>query len=422
MKFLEETFVPMAAKVGSQKHLASIRDAFTSIMPLTIAGAIGVLLLCIGGLFDTTGLNMPGVMNGYNNFIASTKLNGVFSALNNGTLNFMAILLASGLSRNLVKANGGDEVAGAAIGMAGYVCGMGGIGDATAGLFGSQGLFVAMIMSIVIGEIFPRLSNNPKLKITMPDGVPPAVAKAFSSLIPAILTMIIVACIYTYLEALTGMNVWALVNKYLSAPLAGLSQSVGMVIVMYFMIDFLWIFGLHGANIVGSVTTPILTPLALENTALFAAGQEPKNTVVGGLTSGFVFFGGSGATIGCLVAIFLFSKSKAARTIATLATAPGLFEINEPLTFGLPIVLNMVLAIPFVLGPIVLGVLTYFIMEAGLIRRPCIDAPWVTPPIICGFLCTGGDFKAVIWNVIEIVGLSALWTPFVLMNDRVSGE
>jgi PTS system, lactose/cellobiose family IIC component len=253
----------------------------------------------------------------------------------------------------------------------------------------------------------------------MPDGVPPAVSKSFSSMIPAIIVMLVVAAIYGYAEKFTGMNVWQIVTKFLSTPLQGLSQNVIMVIVMYFMIDLLWIFGLHGANIVGSVTTPILTPLSNANVNRFANGEEPLNTVVGGLQSGFAFLGGSGATLGCIIAIFIFSKSKASKTIAQLALAPGLFEINEPLTFGLPIVMNMVLAIPFIIGPIVLGVVTFYLMESGIIRRPCIEAPWVTPPVLIGFLCTGGDIKGAIWNVVEIVLLTVLWTPFIIMNDKV---
>ena len=202
-------------------------------------------------------------------------------------------------------------------------------------------------------------------------------------------------------------------------PLSSLTQGIGMIIVAYFMIGLLWTFGLHGANIVGSVTQPILTPLSLENVALYAAGKEPKWTVCGGEQAAFAFLGGSGATLGAIIAIFLFSKSKASKSIATLATPPGIFEINEPLVFGLPIVMNVVYMFPFIFGPVILGVITYYLMEMGIIRRCCISAPWVTPPILIGFLATGGDIKGAIWNVIELGLLTALWTPFIIMNDKL---
>ena len=84
--------------------------------------------------------------------------------------------------------------------------------------------------------------------------------------------------------------------------------------------------------------------------------------------------------------------------------------------------MNVIYAIPFILGPIIMGVITYFLMESGIIRRPCIQAPWVTPPILIGFLCTGGDIKGAIWNAIEIVLLTILWTPFVMMSDKVEAK
>ena len=419
MKFLEEKFVPLAAAIGSQKHLACIRDSFTTMMPLTIAGAVGVLFACIGSLFDVTGLNMPAVMNGYNNFIASTGLQTVFGAMNAGTISMIAIIISGLLSYNLCAANGVEGSVGFAIGVACYLaC----LPEVSGTYFGAQGLFVAMISSLIVGTIFPKMALNPKLQITMPDGVPPAVAKAFSSLIPAIITLVIMCCGYTYLAKFTGMDAWTLVKTFISTPLSGLTQGVGMIIVCYFMIGLLWTFGLHGANIVGSVTQPILTPLSLENVALFAAGKEPKWTVNGGEQAAFAFLGGSGATLGAIIAIFLFSKSKASKSIATLATPPGIFEINEPLVFGLPIVMNVVYMFPFIFGPVILGIISYYLMELGMVRRCCISAPWVTPPILIGFLATGGDIRGAIWNVVAIALLTALWTPFIMMADKLEAD
>ncbi|MCF0113977.1 MAG: PTS sugar transporter subunit IIC, partial [Erysipelotrichaceae bacterium] len=347
MKFLEEKFVPLAAKIGSQKHLACIRDSFMVVMPLTIAGAIGVLLLCIGGLFAESGLNMPAVEAGYSNFIASTGLSGVFSALNTGTINLMAIFISGLLSGKLAELNGADKESVFPVGIAAYMCGtaLNADGAMDTGLFGASGLFVAMMMSLLVGTVYPIFSKNEKLQIKMPDGVPPAVAKTFSNLIPAIFTMLICAAIYAYIWKFTGQTVWDIINTILGKPLTGMAQSVLFIIVDYFMIDLLWMFGLHGANIMGSVTTPILSPLGIENMNLFANKQEPVHIFCGGFGSGYVVLGGSGATIGALVAIFLFSKSKATRTIGNLALAPGIFEINEPLTCGLPIVMNVVVAI-----------------------------------------------------------------------------
>lgn len=434
MKFLEEKFVPIAAKIGSQKHLVAIRDGFVVVMPATIAGAIAVLVNNIHLLFGETGLNMPAIGDGFKSFIDSTGISAVCNMVNNGSINMMAILVAPMIAMNLAKANNGDEKATAIVTLAAYIAPMAVTSDAAGAigakgtaylsqtLFKADGLFVAMICALFIGEIFPRLSKLDALKITMPDGVPPAVSNTFSSLVPAMIGVFVWPIICNIVLSVSGDSMWVLINNIVGAPLKSISQSVFTLILIYFMIDFLWIFGLHGANVVGSITTPVLTPLSLENVETFAAGGEPQNTVVGEVQSGFAFLGGSGATIGLIIAIFIFSKSKAARTVASISVAPGIFEINEPLTFGLPIVMNVVYAIPFILGPIILGTITYFLMEGGMLRRPCIQAPWVTPPILIGFLCTGGDIRGAIWNVIEIVILVVLWTPFVMMNDRIEAR
>lgn len=435
MKFLEEKFVPIAAKIGSQKHLVAIRDGFVVVMPATIAGAIAVLINNIHLLFGETGLNMPAIGDGWKSFIDGTGISAVANMVNNGTINMMAILVAPVIAFNLAKANDGNPSATSVVTLAAYVAPMAWFTDATNALgagekaqflnvtqFKADGLFVAMICALFIGEIFPRLSKMKALKITMPDGVPPAVANTFSSLVPAMIAVFAWPVICNIVLSLSGESIWVLINNFVGAPLKSISQSVFTLVLIYFMIDFLWIFGLHGANVVGSITTPVLTPLSLENVETFAAGGQPQNTVVGELQSGFAFLGGSGATIGLIIAIFIFSKSKAARTVASISVAPGIFEINEPLTFGLPIVMNVVYAIPFILGPIILGVITYFLMEGGMLRRPCIQAPWVTPPILIGFLCTGGDIRGAIWNAVEIVILTVLWTPFVMINDRIEAR
>lgn len=450
MKFLEEKFVPIAAKIGTQKHLLAIRDSFVIMMPLTIAGSLSVLFNNIGGIFAENGLNMPAVQQGYTNFLTSTHLNVVFNGIHRASLGVMTILFLACLGYNLGKLGGvKNPMANAAItisaylglspnvtySIAEYVTGaaketvtlaepiQGSVsGTVAAGQLAAQGLFVAMIVGIAVGEIFPRLARADKLKISMPDGVPPAVADSFSSLIPAMITLFVIVATGSYIKIFSGQDVWQLVTKFVSAPLTTVADNVITVIIVFFLIDLLWVFGLHGAQIIGSITTPVLTPMNQKNIELFANGEEPIYTYTSGLHAGFTFLGGSGATIGLIIAIFLFSKSKAARTVAQISIAPGIFEINEPLTFGLPIVMNPIYAIPFIVGPIILAVSTYFLMEAGFVRRGCIDTPWVTPPILIGFLCTGGDFRGAIWNVIEIVILVVIWSPFVMMNDKLEAK
>ena len=444
MKFLEEKFVPLAARVGSQRHLVAIRDAFVVIMPVTIVGAVAVLINNIQGIFSKNGLNVVAIQEGYTNFITSTGIKDVMTAVNKGSINMMAILLVVTLGYQMAKGLNGDGIATSVVGLTCYL----GLAPAvqtltnnytwadkapnvevltadvaTGGLaankLDSNGMFVGMILTIVVAEIFVRLSRNDKLKITLPDGVPPAVAGSFTVLIPAIITVILVVAVGIYIEKFSGMNLWVIIQKFVSAPLNSVADSLGTAILIEFLIAFLWVFGLHGANIVNSVTTPILTPMLLENTAAFEAGKTGKEipNVIAGMNC-FTRVGGSGSTFGLIIAVLIFSKVQAERTVIGISVAPGLFEINEPITFGVPIVMNPVYMLPFIIGPTVLGAVSYILMDLGIIERVVLSAPWVTPPILFPFLATGGGIKAAVWAAIEIVLLVLLWTPFVMISNK----
>ncbi|WP_041140081.1 PTS sugar transporter subunit IIC [Beduini massiliensis] len=445
MKFLEEKFVPFAARIGSQRHLVAIRDAFVVIMPVTIVGAVAVLINNIQGVFAENGLNVMSIYNGYTNFINSTGISDVMSAVNKGSINMMAVLLVVTLGYQMAKGLNGDGIATSVVSLTCYLglapavqtlnnsyswaenaknvevltddIASGGIAGAK---LDSNGMFVGMLLTIVVAEIFIRLSKNDKLKITLPDGVPPAVAGSFTVLVPAILSVILIVAAGTYIERISGMNLWTIIQKFVSAPLNSVADTLGTAVLVSFLTHILWVFGLHGANLVGAVTTPIFTPMLVQNTAAFENHQAIPNVVPG--VDLFTKMGGSGATLGLLIASLLFSKVQAERTVISISIAPGLFEINEPIIFGLPIVMNPIYMLPFIVGPVVLSITTYLLMDFNIIERGCLSIPWVTPPLLSGFLVTGGGFRATIYQAIGIVFLVLLWTPFVLMSNKQNAD
>ncbi len=445
MKFLEEKFVPFAAKIGSQRHLVAIRDAFVVIMPLTIVGALAVLINNIQGIFAENGLNIVVIQEGYTNFITSTGIKNVMTAVNKGSINMMAILLVAALGYTMARGLEGDGIATSIVSLTCYLGLVPAVqtlsttyptsladgtklqnievttstiasGGIAANKLDSNGMFVAMILTIIVSEIFIRLSRNDKLKITLPDGVPPAVAGSFTVLIPAILTVILVVGIGTYIEKITGMDLWVIITKFVSAPLTNVADTLPTALLNYFLITLLWTFGLHGSNIVGAVTSPIFTPMTLENTACYEAGKPIPN-IINGLYP-FVSLGGSGSTLGLILAGLLFSKVQSERTVINISVAPGIFGINEPLTFGIPIVMNPIYMIPFIVGPVLLTLFTYLLMQFNIIGRYCLNVPWVSPPVLYAFLATGGSFSAAIWNVIEIIFVTIVWTPFVMISNK----
>ena len=445
MKFLEEKFVPFAAKLGSQRHLVAIRDAFVVIMPVTIVGALAVLINNIQGVFAENGLNIMSIYNGYSNFLKTTGIGDVMTAVNKGSINMMAVLLVAALGYQMAAGMDGDGIATSIVSLTCYLglapavqtlttsyatsaadgssldsievatstIASGGIAGAK---LDSNGMFVGMLLTIAVSEIFVRLSRNDKLKITLPDGVPPAVAGSFTVLIPAIFTVIIVVAAGIYVDKLTGMNIWDIIQKFVSAPLNSVADTLGTAILVEVLVHVLWVFGLHGANIVGAVTTPIFTPMGIENTAAFE-NHEPIPNIVSSVAM-FARLGGSGATLGLIIAVLLFSKVQSERTVISISVAPGLFEINEPITFGMPIVMNPTYMLPFIVGPTLLAVLTYICMQTNIIERGCLSIPWVTPPVLTGFLVTGGGFRAAIFQVVTIILDTILWVPFVMMSNK----
>ena len=444
MKFLEEKFVPLAARIGSQRHLVAIRDAFVVIMPVTIVGAIAVLINNIQGVFAENGLDIVSIQEGYTNFIKTSGIQDVMTAVNKGSINMMAILLVVTLGYQMAKGLNGDGIATSVVALTCYLGLAPAVqtlansyswadkatnvdvltadvasGGLAANKLDSNGMFVGMILTIIVAEIFVRLSRNDKLKITLPDGVPPAVAGSFTVLIPAIITVILVVAVGTYIDRFSGMNLWVIIQKFVSAPLNSVADTLGTVILVYFLINLLWVFGLHGANIVGSVTTPIFTPMLLENTAAYEAGKTGADlpNIAHGMQA-FAVIGGSGSTLGLIIAVLIFGKVQAERTVIGISIAPGLFEINEPITFGVPIVMNPIYMLPFIAGPVILAALTYILMDLNIIERVSLTAPWVTPPILFAFLATGGGIKAAIYNAIEIVLLTLLWMPFVMVSNK----
>jgi PTS system cellobiose-specific IIC component len=208
-------------------------------------------------------------------------------------------------------------------------------------------------------------------------------------------------------------------------------------LVVCLLIMLLWWFGIHGSNVLSAVTTPFLTTSYAANNALYGAGITPTvgaSGVVNGVKYTYsiicnpfqsAFFGptGAGITGGLIIAIMLFSKRDDYRAIAKLAIPCGIFNINEPVIFGIPMVMNPLLGIPFFLAPIICTSLGYLVTYVGLCPIMVVDAPWTTPIGILGLLASGGKLMGGVWEFIIIVGAATLvYTPFVLATNRQTAD
>lgn len=412
-KFLEEKFVPVAARIGNQRHLIAIRDGFIAIMPLTIAGSLAVLVN-----------NLP--IDFYQNLMNSIFGDGNWKQWGgnvwNASFAMMSILLAFTIAYNLAKGYNKDGLSAGIMGLAAYMTfGTFGEGGLTGLTTGTGGIFIAIIVSLLSSEIFCRLSGNSKLIIKMPDGVPPAVSKSFAALFPVIITISIFALVRTVISV--GLDLPDIIGSFYSAvqePFMGLTNTWTAALIIAFIPAFLWTLGVHGANIIDPFMQTINADAIAQNVAALEAGKAAPYIINKPFFDAFVNMGGSGTTIALIIAIFIFArKNKQYSTVGKLSAGPGLFNINEPLLFGLPIVLNPILFIPFILTPMVNVSIAYFATKMGLVPVATVVAPWTIPPVINGFLVTQHWSGAVLSLVLLVISVF-IYLPFIAMANRVA--
>lgn len=408
--WMDKYFVPVAARIGAQRHLVAIRDGFVTISPLIMAGAFAVLINNIG-------------WTPYQNFMDSVLPSnwkdfgvGIF----NGSLAVMSILAACTIAYHLAKGYGKDGMAAAmlSLGSTLLLYTPNADGSIPNTFLGGSGLFVAIIVALVTTELFVKLSGSPKLIVKMPEGVPPAVSKSFAALLPTIIIIAIVALVKLLLGYAGIANIHEALFSVIQAPLQNMVGSVWGLVALIIIQQLLWFFGLHGSNILAPIISAVLLPLTQANMAAVQAGQAPEHIINSQFLDSFVNMGGSGTTIALIAAIYIAGRrSKTQMMIAKLGTAPGLFNINEPVIFGMPLVLNPIYFIPFMLAPLVSGLIAYAATVFGIMPMVTIQATWTTPPVIGAWLSTNSIMGAVVALVCIAVSI-LIYLPFVGMATK----
>ena len=288
----------------------------------------------------------------------------------------------------------------------------------------ATGLFTALIIGILGLEIYGFLRKQDALKIKMPEQVPPGVSRAFEVLIPTFITLVIVGAIGEALHALSGYYVNDLIYNYVQAPLNSIiGENIFAVMILYVIISLFWLVGIHGNNMLDAIKQAIFKPLLYTNLAIMNGEQQGEmHTINLVMMQMFAEWGGSGVTLGLVIAIFIFGKREDNRAIATLSIVPGLFNINETVTFGIPLVLNPILGIPFILAPVACIFIGWLLVTIGFCPKIVIEVPWTMPPLLLGFLATGGNFMGAVSQVIVIVVSTLIYIPFVIVYERFQNK
>ena len=272
----------------------------------------------------------------------------------------------------------------------------------------TSGMFTAILMSILAVQLY-RLCVKKNWVIKMPEAVPEGVARSFTALIPGFVIAFAVLVI-NGIFILFGTDIY----KVIAIPFAFVSHITNTwlgIVVIYLLVHALWIVGIHGANIVMGLVNPIL----LANMAQNVDGKFIA--YAGEFTNSYVTIGGSGATLLLCFYIAFRAKSDQLRMLGKAAMGPAIFNINEPLIFGLPIVYNPMLTIPFILAPIVSASIGYWSVQLGLAGKAIAQTPWPTPIGIGAYVGSGGNIGAFVVALICALAAFVIWYPFIKMYD-----
>ena len=451
----------VGAWCGQNKYLNAIKNAFQNFMPATISGAVGVLWTNVL-VNDSTGLGAL-----WSPIMALKVLNPIFAAMQYATISCITIGVTMLVASEIAEANGETGAYPAVLGFilwmmvtptsfaakdlgASYIDAKGISHGFSLGQFinvtgeaakhkitadsfsysgimssytGATGLFTGLIVAIVGMELYNMFRKNDALKIKMPEQVPPGVARAFEVLIPTCLTAIVVGAVGLVCQLATGAELNALIFNVIQKPLQNIiGNNLVAVCIMYVIIMLFWCVGIHGNNMVAAVKEPIFRPLLYANTAAYTAHHEIPYVMNLTMIQMFAEFGGSGVTIGLVIAILIFSKREDNRTIAGISIVPGLFNINETMTFGIPLVLNPILDIPFILAPVVTVIIGYILVSSGFCPKIVLEVPWTMPPVLFGFVATGGKPMGAVAQLIVLAVSVVVYIPFLIAYEKFQAK
>lgn len=418
--------MPVAAKIGSFKPLIAIRDGIAMAMPLIIAGSLFMIV---------NSFPAPG----WSDWLAKTVVNGIsisqiLAKITNGSFGIMGVIAAFGIAWSYANQYKTDGVSAGIISASVFFILTPSImsGDKVPAegfpytYLGSRGLFGAIIFGLLSAWIFQWFINH-NIQIKMPATVPPAVAKSFSALIPGAAILTIAGFVY-WIFAWTGWgNIHDVIMNILAKPLGALGNTLIGTLASIILVSLFWFVDVHGGNVVNTAMQPIWLMQTDANRVLSQAGkldlQHGGHIITQPFIDNFVYMGGGGATIGLVLCIgyLVWRKraSKQSEVLAPLTIVPGLFNINEPTMFGLSVVLNLSLLIPFVLAPMINAIVTYVAMQTGLV--PLCNGTviaWTMPPIISDFLATGSIAGSIL-QFINIILDILIYLPFMAaLNKR----
>ncbi|AXI68161.1 PTS cellobiose transporter subunit IIC [Streptococcus suis] len=430
-EFLEKYLMGPMGKLSQYKFVRAITAAGMASIPFTIVGSMFLVFNILPLTFSH-----PAFVEFFNNTFA--KFSDLYMLANGATMGILALYFNLALGYEFTKIYAEEEglnlspLNGALLSMFAFFMSLPqlvfqegaislvndaeaaivngwAIGGSGVNRLGSIGIFTAIIMAVLAVQLY-RLCVAKNWVVKMPDSVPEGVSRGFTALIPAFVVAFAVLIINGIFVGL-GTDIFQVVAIPFGF-VANITNSWLGLMVIYFLVQSLWIVGIHGANIIFAFVTPI----ALVN---MAANNEGANIPLAGEFSNmFVTMGGSGATLGLIIYLAYMSKAEQLKMLGRASIAPAIFNINEPIIFGLPIIYNPALAIPFFLAPMASATVGYFAIKLGLCNPVVAQMPWPSPAGIGAFIGTGGDWRAAVVALVCAFVAFLVYLPFIRMYDE----
>ncbi|MDR2092971.1 MAG: EAL domain-containing protein [Azoarcus sp.] len=402
--------------------MMSIRNGFLLCLPLVVAGAGAIVLN-----------NLP--IQAYQDAMATMfgdNWKRLGTAIWKGTFGILALPVLTGISHYLAQGHNQDHPTrpisppiAMLVGLASFFAMTPVIGkDGGLSLWlGIQGLFISIVIALTASRLFIYLCGFERLRMAVySEGLDVAIPEAFSCLGPGVLTIVFFTCFHLGFQAATGMTVHEFVYAAAIYPFGLFNHFLNTGVTYTLLTHINWFFGIHGTNVFGTLPQELFAHTSEANIAAYAAGLPPPYPVNKYVLDTFVFMGGAGSSLCLVAALLVVGKNRNSRRLAKISLAPGLLNINEILLYGLPIVLNPVFVLPFLLVPLVLTGISYLALRYGFVPWREIPLDWTTPPLLSGYLASGGSWRGPALQVFNLfVGFLIYW-PFVKISDRIKNE
>ncbi|HEO4916879.1 TPA: PTS sugar transporter subunit IIC [Streptococcus agalactiae] len=421
-KFDSQKIITPIMKFVNMRGIIALKDGMLAILPLTVVGSLFLIL----GQLPFKGLNQA-IAN-----VFGPEWTEPFMQVYSGTFAIMGLISCFAIAYAYAKNSSVEPLPAGVLSLSSFFILMKSsyipvkgeaIADAISKVwFGGQGIIGAIIIGLVVGAIYTWFIQH-HIVIKMPEQVPQAIAKQFEAMIPAFVIFLLSMIVYLIAKVTTGGTFIEMIYDIIQVPLQGLTGSLYGAIGIAFFISFLWWFGVHGQSVVNGIVTALLLSNLDANKSLLAANRltldNGAHIVTQQFLDSFLILSGSGITFGLVIAMLFAAKSKQYKALGKVAAFPAIFNVNEPIVFGFPIVMNPVMFLPFILVPVLAALIVYGAIVVGFMQPfSGVTLPWSTPAIISGFMV--GGWQGALVQIVILAISTAVYFPFFKIQDNIT--